>query len=140
MKPLFILLSFIFVISGFSQKLPNIVDVHIDNFDQIQKFEDTNFDSAMVNPDTISNEITDCNYTLDFINKRCMLFFEGQMIADVNILSVESDGDKYIVTLDDSAIETKIILDLQNKEFIYYYKLVFGVTITKPTKYTMVSF
>ena len=140
MKNIILIICFISVFSGFTQKLPNIVDVHIDNFDQIQKFEDTNFDSAMINPDTISNEITDCNYTLDFINKKCMLFFEGQMIADVNILSVEPDGDKYIITLDDSAIETKIILDLQNKEFIYYYKLVFGVTITKPTKYTMVSF
>jgi hypothetical protein len=140
MKTLFIILSFIFVISGFSQKLPNIVDVHIDKFDQIQKFEDVDFDTAMANPDTVSNEVTDCNYTLDFKNKRCMLFFEGQMITDVEILSVEQDGDKYIITLDDSSIETKIILDLKHKEFIYYYRLIFGYTITKPTKYTMVSF
>jgi hypothetical protein len=140
MKTLLIFLSFIFLIPGFSQKLPNIVDVHIDNFDQIQKFGDVDFDSTMTNPDTISNEITDCNYTLDFKNKKCMLFFEGRMIADVDILSIEQDGDKHIVTLDDSSIETKIILDLKNKEFIYYYKLIFEFNITKPTKYTMVSF
>jgi hypothetical protein len=140
MKTLFIILSFIFVISGFSQKLPNIVDVHINKFDQIQKFEDVDFDVAMANPDTVSKEITDCNYTLDFKNKRCMLFFEGQMIADVAISSVDQEGGKYIVTLDDSSIETKIILDLKNNEFIYYYRLIFGYNITKPTKYTMVSF
>jgi hypothetical protein len=140
MKTLFIVLSFIFVISGFSQKLPNIVDIHIDKFDQIQKFEDVDFDVAMANPDTVSNEITDCTYTLDFKNKRCMLFFEGQMIADVAISSVEGDGNEYIITLDDNGIDTKIILNLENKKFIYYYRLIFGYAITKPTKYTMVSF
>jgi hypothetical protein len=140
MKTLFIVLSFIFVISGFSQKLPNIVDVHIDKFEKIENYNDTTFEIAMINQDTISNEITDCNYTLDFKNKICMLFFEGQMTANVEILSVEQDGDKYIITLDDSASETKIILNLKNKDFIYYYSFGYGFDITKPTKYTIVSF
>lgn len=140
MKTLFIVLSFIFIFSSFSQKLPNIVDVHIDQFDQVQKFEDVDFDSAMVNPDTVSNEITNCNYTLDFKTKRCMLFFEGEMIANVAISDITQNGDKYIITLDDSGIDTKIILNLERKEFIYYYRLIFGYNITKPTKYTMVSF
>jgi hypothetical protein len=140
MKTLFIVLSFIFVIFGFSQKLPNIVDVHIDNFDQIQNFNDTIFKIAIANPDTVSNEVTDCNYTLDFKNNRCMLFFEGQMIADVAILDINQNSYEYTITLDDTAIDTKIILNLENKEFIYYYRLIFGYVITKPTKYTMVSF
>jgi hypothetical protein len=140
MKTLFIVLSFIFLIFGFSQKLPNIVDVHIDNFDQIQNFNDTIFKIAIANPDTVSNEVTDCNYTLDFKNNRCMLFFEGQMIADVAILDINQNSYEYTITLDDTAIDTKIILNLENKEFIYYYRLIFGYVITKPTKYTMVSF
>jgi hypothetical protein len=140
MKTLFIVLSFIFVIFGFSQKLPNIVDVHIDNFDQIQNFNDTIFKIAIANPDTVSNEVTDCNYTLDFKNNRCMLFFEGQMIADVAILDINQNSYEYTITIDDTAIDTKIILNLENKEFIYYYRLIFGYVITKPTKYTMVSF
>jgi hypothetical protein len=140
MKTLFIVLSFIFVIFGFSQKLPNIVDVHIDNFDQIQNFNDTIFKIAIANPDTVSKEVTDCNYTLDFKNNRCMLFFEGQMIADVAILDINQNSYEYTITLDDTAIDTKIILNLENKEFIYYYRLIFGYVITKPTKYTMVSF
>ncbi len=140
MKTILIIFSFIFVISGLSQKLPNIVDVHIENFDQIQNFNDTIFKIAITNPDTVSNEITDCNYTLDFKNKRCMLFFEGQMIADVAILDINQNGNEYTITLYDTPIDTKIILNLENKEFIYYYKLIFGYIITKPTKYTMVSF
>jgi len=140
MKTLFIVLSFIFVIFGFSQKLPNIVDVHIDNFDQIQNFNDTIFKIAIANPDTVSNEVTDCNYTLDFKKNRCMLFFEGQMIADVAILDINQNSYEYTITIDDTAIDTKIILNLENKEFIYYYRLIFGYVITKPTKYTMVSF
>ena len=120
--------------------MPNIVDVHIDQFDQIQNFNDTVFEVSMLNPDTISKEITDCNYTMDFKNKRCMLFYEGQMIADVAISNIEQNGNKFILSLDDSSIETKIILDLDKKEFLYYYKLPYGYNITKPTKYTMVSF
>jgi hypothetical protein len=140
MKTIFIVLSFIFIISGFSQKLPNIVDVHIKTFEQIQKFENVDFNTAMLNPDTVSNEVTDCNYTLDFINKRCMLFFEGQLITDVAISTIEQSGDDYIITLDDNRIDAKIILNLCGDKFIYYYRLIFGYNITKPTKYTMVSF
>jgi hypothetical protein len=141
MKSIISFLLTIFISIGYTQnKLPNIVDVHIDQFDQIQNFNDTVFDVSMLNPDTISQEITDCNYTLDFKNKRCMLFYEGQMIADVAILDVQPFENKIEVTLDDSAIETKIILDLDKNEFLYYYKLIFGYNITKPTKYTMVKF
>jgi hypothetical protein len=69
-----------------------------------------------------------------------MLFFEGQMIADVAILDINQNSYEYTITIDDTAIDTKIILNLENKEFIYYYRLIFGYVITKPTKYTMVSF
>jgi hypothetical protein len=87
-------------------------------------------DSALVNSDEVTEEITSCNYTLDFISKKCMLFFEGAMIADVGILNIESKGNKHIITLDDSAIETKIILDLDSKNFIYYYAWYWGIGST----------
>ena len=52
------------------------------------------------------------------------------MIADVGILNIESKGSKHIITLDDSAIETKIILDLDSKNFIYYYAWYWGIGST----------
>jgi hypothetical protein len=141
MKTLFFILSITFVIFGFSQNLPNIVDVHIENFNKIINSDTVSIDSALVNSDEVTEEITSCNYTLDFISKKCMLFFEGAMIADVGILNIESKGNKHIITLDDLAIETKIILDLDSKNFIYYYIDFFGeYVITKPTKFTIASF
>lgn len=141
MKSIALLLFLIMISTGYTQfSLPNIVDVHIDQFDQIQNFSDSVFDVAMLNPDTISNEITDCNYTLDFKKNRCMLFYESQMIANVAISTIEQNNNQYIITLEDTAIDTKIILDFAKNEFLYYYKLIYGFNITKPTKYSIVTF
>ena len=47
MKSIISFLFTIFISVGYTQnKLPNIVDVHIDQFDQIQNFNDTVFLSA----------------------------------------------------------------------------------------------
>ena len=141
MKSMVLWLFLIVFFTGNAQtKLPKVVDVHIEQFDQLVKYEDVSFSEALEKPDTVSNELTNCIYSLDFVKMECILFNEGEMIANVAILDVQPFENKIEVTLDDSAIETKIILDLNKKEFLYYYKLIYGYNITKPTKYTMVKF
>jgi hypothetical protein len=141
MKAITLTLIFLIIFKGVAQNpLPNLVDVNIQTFDRLIEYENLSLSDAINSPDQTSSEITDCNYTLDFINKKCMLFFEGQMIANVNILEIKQNENILDILLEDGSDETKIIIDLNNKSFIYYYRFIDRMEITIPTKFSFALF
>jgi hypothetical protein len=139
MKRLAIIASILFNIAYAQSELPPYVDVHIREYIQYYKYSKATNDEAIDAPDSVSYELTDCHYVIDFNQGTCILYVDSAILGYVHIMSIVQDGYRIIVKLEDAADDTEIVIDLHNNVFVYGYGFAANRIVTFPTQFKMTS-
>lgn len=120
-------------------ELPQCVDVHITQFIQFYKYSDASNNEAILQPDSISYETTDCNYVIDFNKNICEVYFKGVVIGSAPIVDILQDSSQIVIKLDDAADDTELTLDISKNVFVYGYGYETERIVTLPTKFTITA-
>jgi len=120
-------------------ELPPYVDIHITEYIQFYKYSNSTNDDAIIAPDSVSYEETDCHYVIDFTRGICEVYFQQELIGESPIIRTSYDGSKIIVKLADAADDTELVIDIQQNVFVYGYGFEMERIVTLPTKYTITS-
>lgn len=120
-------------------ELPQCVDVHITEFIQFYKYSDASNNEAILQPDSVSYETTDCHYVIDFNKNICEVYFKGDVIGSAPIVDILQDSSQIVIKLDDAADDTELTLDISKNVFVYGYGYEIERIVTLPTKFTITS-
>lgn len=120
-------------------ELPQCVDVHITEFIQFYKYSNASNNEAILHPDSVSYETTDCHYMIDFDKNICDVYFKGVVIGSAPIINILQDSSQIIAKLDDAADDVEFTLDISKNVFVYGYAYEIERIVTLPTKFTIIS-
>ena len=132
----FVLISNVVVAQS---ELPKCVDVHITEFIQYYKYSDVSNNEAILKPDSVSYETTDCHYVIDFDKGICEVYFQDTVVGSAAIVNVLQDSSQIVIKLDDAADDTEIVVDVNRNIFVYGYGYETERIVTLPTKFTITS-